>query len=146
MKEKLLKAWLWALRNPLHNYYYRNYTEGKETNLKGTARVKSGKNVSSWRTFTCMDTGDNNGNIIDFDNSLFGYQSATFDRNGKSQYRKSYCKPFNYWVFIIIFRWRFGYEKGLFQSQFNFPIMWMNKDNRTNYIEWKQLKYKNIER
>jgi len=143
LKYGFTRAWLWAMRNPLHNFYYRNYKAAIETNHVGTATVKFDANISAWRTFTCSDTGDNNGKVIDFTHSLFGTQEVTFERDGKEEYRKSYCKPFVFLFWIVIFKWRHGYENGLKQSQFNFGFFNL-KDNEDNYLDWKQIKWVTI--
>lgn len=138
IKNKFLRAYLWALRNPLHNRYNYNSIPYKDTNFSGWATGKLRISPKSWRTFV-TDTGGRNGDIIDFDNSLFGKQdiafSMTHENKSKRGIRKSLCVPFKIFGLIIIHSRRFGYEKGLLQSSFNFSFF-SGRKNKENFEIW----------
>ena len=143
MENGLAKAWLWAMRNPLHNRYYAGMEDFKNVNFSGYATTKFKTSPATWRTFT-TETGSRNGKIINWDKSLFGKQDITFDIKFKNKtvkgYRKSTCKPFRMFNRIIIHSRRIGYENGLKQSSFNFSIK-KGKENIEGYERWKKLPY-----
>ena len=148
LKNKFLRAYFWAFRNPLHNWHYRNYIKGVEVNFKGKGTVKVGSNIKSWRTFTCTDTGTNNGKQLNFVRSLFGTQNIMFERideSGNTQkcYRKSYCKPFKFLGWILVLKWRIGHEKGLFQDASNISFF-SGINNRLGFEDWKQVEWKKL--
>ncbi len=140
MKDGLVKAWLWAMRNPLHNRYYENEEKLKETNHKGFATGKYKVSPGSWRTYR-TETGSRNGKIIDWEGSLFGEQDITFDmvfpdRLEKGQ-RKSSCIPKKILNRIVIHSKRYGHERGLLQSSFNYAFF-SGKENLEGYKKWKE--------
>lgn len=148
LKNKFLRAYLWMIRNPRQNHYWKDYVDGVESNYKGTGKVKFGTDILSWRTVICSDTGDWHGKIIDFENARFGIQDITFTRtdskgNIQKCFRKSVCKPYRFWLLIILFKRRSGHENGLLQYNFTFPTFSYSK-NKTGYKKWKSTDWKLI--
>lgn len=148
LKNKFLRAVLWMYRNPLQNYYWKDYVEGKETQYKGTLKYKYRSAMTMWRTMVCVDTKDNHGKILDFKNSLFGVQDITFkrtDKKGNVQncYRKSTCVPYRILWWIVLVKRRSGHEKGIMQHNFSFP-KYKYKNHKKEWKEWKKTKWKTI--
>lgn len=143
-KNGFWKAYMWALRNPLHNRYYKNKKNCVEKKHTGYVKCKNTKSLTSWRTFK-TETGSRNGKIIDFERSLFGKQRIYFDiiyedgeiKKGK---RNSVCIPFRFFSCIVIHSRRYGYESGLKQSSFNFAFRF-NSNNIENFKNWKKSQY-----
>jgi len=145
LKNKFLRAWLWMLRNPLQNYYWKDYVDGVESNFIGHGTVKFGTDILSWRTMYCADTQDNHGKILDFEKSKFGTQDITFirtDKDGNVQkcYRKSHCKPFKFLFRIILVKRRRGHENGLMQYNFSFPT-YSYKKNKQGWKKWEKAEW-----
>lgn len=149
IKSKFIRAILWSYRNPLQNYYWKDYVEGTESSYSGYAKVKYGSDVLSWRTAICSDTGDWHGKIIDFKGERLGRQDIKFkrtDMHGNVQhcYRKSTCVPYRFLWFIICSKRRSGHEHGLMQYNFSFP-RFSYKKNKDGWIMWKNSKWKTIQ-
>ena len=148
LKNKHLRAILWMYRNPLQNYYWKDYVDGEESDFHGDGKVKFGDDILSWRTVICSDTGDWHGKVIDFEKSRFGTQNITFNRIGKIGlfqrcYRKSTCIPYKVGPWIVLVKRRSGHEHGLLQYNFSFPLFKYNlcKDG---WKLWKETKWKTI--
>lgn len=148
LKNKFLRAYLWMIRNPRQNWYWKDYVDGVESNHKGFAKVKNGNDVLSWRTMRCLKTGNWHGKDLDFDSPLWGKQNITFirtDKNGNVQqcYRKSTCIPYRIGPFIIANKWRSGHEGGLMQYNISKPI-YSYKKNKEGWKKWKEKEWKII--
>lgn len=148
LKNKFLRQYFWMLRNPMQNWYWKDYVEGTESDFSGCCKYKFVASPATWRTMKCKDTGDNHGRIIDFENSPFGKQHVTFkrtDKNGKVQncYRKSTCIPYRFLWWIILAKRRSGHEAGLFQYNFTFPC-YLYKNNKDGWQLWKNAEWKEI--
>lgn len=148
LKSKFLRAYLWMIRNPRQNWYWKDYVDGIESDFKGSGKVKSGNDILSWRTMICSDTGDWHGKILDFNSDRWGKQNITFKRtdiNGKVQncFRKSICIPYRVGPIILLVKRRSGHEHGLLQYNFSFPIF-NYKKNKKGWKIWKIKKLKTI--
>jgi len=149
LKNKFFRAVFWMYRNPLQNYYWKDYVEGKDSHFHGTLKYKFRSAITAWRTMICSDTGDWHGKVLDFEQSLFGVQDITFirtDKHGKIQkcYRKSTCIPYKVGPWIILVKRRSGHESGLMQYNFTFPTFKYSlcKDG---WKKWKMERWKYIE-
>ena len=148
LKGRFLRMYLWMLRNPLQNHYWKDFVEGKSSNYKGYGKIKFNKDVTSWRTMRGVKTKDNHGKICDFVNSPLGKQDITFtwtDVNGntKELFRKSSCVPHKILFWIIMSKRRKGYEHGLKQYSFSFPCYLYSK-NKEGWKLWKDTKWETI--
>ena len=148
LKNKFLRAYLWMIRNPRQNWYWKDYVKGSEANYTGTGKVKFGNDILSWRTMKHKETGNNHGEILDFEQSLFGKQDITFVRidlegNIQNCYRKSTCIPYKFLWWIILVKRRSGHENGLMQYNFTFPI-YSYKKNKEGWELWTQNEWKNV--
>ena len=144
-KETFWIAYKWAMRNPLHNRYYSGYCHFIECNYSGGSTSKNSTPAGFWRTYK-TETGDRNGRVIDFEKSFFGKQDIQFDihfEDGKivKGFRRSLCMPYKIGKLIIIHSRRFGYERGLKQSSFNFKIF-KGIENLQGFEKWKILTWK----
>ena len=142
MKDGFAKAWLWAMRNPLHNKYYSTEKPLKEENYSGWSTCKFEHGAGAWRTYK-TETGSRNGKYIDFQGSIFGEQNIEFDmvfEDGTIQkgFRRSKCMPTKVGNKIIVHSERYGHERGLIQSSFNYAVF-KGKENLEGFEEWKQL-------
>jgi len=148
LKNKFLRAVLWMYRNPLQNYYWKDYVDGTDSHFKGTLKYKYRSAITAWRTMVHVGTGDNHGKILDFQKSLFGVQNITFRRTDKfgnvqNCYRKSTCIPYKVLWWIILVKRRSGHEHGLMQYNFTFPI-YKYKNHFREWMEWKRESWKYI--
>jgi len=148
LKNKHARAILWMYRNPLQNYYWRNFVDGVETNFYGSLKYKFTADFGRWRTVICSDTGDWHGKIIDFHASPFGVQNIVFKRTDKAGnvqncYRKSTCYPIHFFKWIVLIKRRSGHESGLMQYNLSFPTF-DYKANKTGFEEWKNTPYKKM--
>lgn len=148
LTNKVLRAIIWMYRNPLQNYYWKDYVEGTERYFEGTAVVKYGNDALSWRTMICTDTGDWHGKVLDPFSTRWGQQDITFERidnegNIQHCYRKSTCVPHRLGPWIIIEKRRSGHEGGLMQYNFTFPLF-RYSDNKEFWEIWKSLPWKEI--
>ena len=148
LKNKFLRQYFWVLRNPMQNWYWKDYVEGVESDFHGTGKVKFGNDILSWRTMRCSDTNDNHGKLLDFERSKFGRQDITFirtDKNGNIQkcYRKSTCIPYRVFNWIILIKRRSGHESGMMQYNFTFPT-YSYELNKEGWKMWKKSEWKEI--
>jgi hypothetical protein len=144
-KETFWIAYKWAMRNPLHNRYYANSCMVDEFNFTGIATSKNGMSAGYWRTYK-TETGDRNGKFLDFEKSIFGKQNIQFCMNYEDGrivkgFRRSVCMPYKIGKLIVVHSRRFGYERGLKQSSFNFKIF-KGVENLEGFKKWKKLKFK----
>lgn len=150
IKSKFLRAYLWMLRNPIQNLYWKNYVEGIDSDFSGTLKYKFNDEFARWRTIICSDTGDWHGKVLDFELSPFGIQNITFKRtdeygNVQNCYRKSRCIPYKIGNFIILAKRRSGHESGLIQHNFTFPIFKYSLC-KEGWKLWKEAEWKIIEK
>lgn len=148
LKIDWIRAYLWMLRNPLQNLYWSKYVPGCEKDFSGWCYLSESYGYKNFRAIICSDTEDNHGNIIDFESSPLGIQNIRFNfktnnENISKQYRKSICIPIRIGFLIIFFKARIGYEFGLKQSCFNFPI-YSYKKNKEGWKMYKSMKFKKI--
>jgi hypothetical protein len=122
-KKTFRTAYKWAIRNPLHNYYYSHEINGIKTNYKGWATCQKPDSGKAWRTLkTCDKNGvykDKHGSWIDNIHSILGKQRITFYINEKKYFRYSGCIPQriigNLWW---CFEYKFGFENVNWAIQF----------------------------
>jgi len=148
LKNKALRAIVWMYRNPLQNYYWKDYIDGVESDFHGEGMVKFGNDIITWRTMRDINTGENHGKLLDFINSPFGKQNITFIRtdkynNIKKCYRKSTCMPYKVGPWIVLAKRRSGHEHGLMQYNFTFPIF-NYKKNKDGWELWRKADWKII--
>jgi hypothetical protein len=145
LKSKFLRAYLWMLRNPLQNLYWRGYVKGVESDYIGYCKDKYARDsYIQWRTMYCKETGNWHGRKLDLIRSPLGIQNIKFKYNREDgvvldQYRRSMCIPVKVLCWVILIKNRIGYENGLFQSNFTFPIY---KLNREDWSVWKMRNWK----
>jgi len=119
-------AYKWAMRNPLHNYYYSHKITGKKKNYKGYATCQKPDKGLMWRTLkTCDQTGnykDKHGHWIDLKRSVLGKQNITFYIGDKKYFRYSRCTPRRLFGRIWYCpEYKFGFESVNWAIQFK-PI------------------------
>ena len=149
LKNKFLRAYLWMLRNPRQNWYWKDFVDGEDYYHHGWVQVKNGADLLSWRTMRCLETGNWHGKLLDFDSPLWGKQDIIFKRKDKfgnvqNCYRKSTCIPYHFLIWIIVIKRRSGHEKGLMQYNFTFPT-YSYKKNKEGWKQWKLKEWKRIE-
>jgi len=149
LKNKFLRAYFWMIRNPRQNWDDTHRVDGKDTKFKGTGKVKDGHDIISFRAFVCIDTGNNHGKIIDWNKSSFGVQDITFmrvdeDGNVQNCFRKSTCIPIRFmYLWIMMWKWRRGHQDGLMQYSVA-KSLFVYKNNKEGFQEWKQKEWKII--
>lgn len=142
-KETFWWAYKWAIRNPLHNYYYSHTITGKKEDYKGWATIQKGKEDSGkmWRTVKTKDAQGNYqhkyGKYIDIEKSILGVQRITFGINGRKYFRYSGAKPVNIWKNVWWFiEYKFGFESVNWAIQFKpFKFKKFNGEIVYNKIE-----------
>ncbi len=135
-------AYKWAIRNPLHNFYYSHKIEGKKENYQGWATCQKQDKGLMWRTLkTCDENGnykDKHGKWIDAEKSILGKQNITFEINGKKYFRWSKCIPKriigNIWYCP---EYKFGFESVNWAVQCKPFKFKMYNGNKFKYIKIK---------
>ena len=123
-KKTFWVAWMWAFRNPIHNFYYSRKITGKKEHYQGWATTHRGTNKTAWRTLLTYDingtTRHKYGKWIDPVRSIMGVQRITFRINGKKYFRFSGSRPVKLWKNLYwVPEWKFGFENSYWAEQFH---------------------------
>ncbi len=123
-KKTFWTAWMWAFRNPIHNFYYSRKIEGDITDYKGsvTCHRPDSDSGKEWRTLLTEDEQGvfqhKYGKWICTQQSILGWQTISFRINGKKYFKFSVARPFKirknlYWVPEI----KIGFERTYWAEQ-----------------------------